>query len=99
MKTAIVGTLLALVSANQYDHPINEDIVNEIKKSATTWVPFEAHENPLRHHSKEHLMGLLGTILKEREDEPEEDPTPANGLPESFDARVAWPHCVHKIRD
>ena len=57
-KLAIVGTVAAYATAKF--HPINEDIVKEIKAKATTWTAHEPSENPLRHHSAEHLQGLLG---------------------------------------
>lgn len=38
-KLAVVGTVATMAAAKKF-HPINQDIVNEIKSKATTW---EAH--------------------------------------------------------
>ena len=97
-KLAIVGTVAAYATAKV--HPINEDIVNEIKNKTSTWTAHEVHENPLRHHTVESLQGLLGD----------------NGIaygspmgnyatqeviatPDNFDTRVQFGDCVHPIRD
>ena len=59
-KLAVVGTVAALATATKV-HPINEDIVKEIKAKATTWTAHEVLENPLRHRTHDELLGLLGT--------------------------------------
>lgn len=57
-KLVVVGTVAALASAF---HPINKDIVDEIKQKATTWVPHEVEENPLANKTLSEIMGMLGT--------------------------------------
>jgi cathepsin B len=98
-KLAVVGTLAAYLNAKQ--HPINEDIVKEIKAKATTWIPHEVAENPLRHHSAETLQGLLGdsgsSASNENVQYAEQEILAA--LPDNFDARVTFADCVHPIRD
>ncbi len=61
LKLATIGAVAITASAT---HPINDDIVNEIKAKATTWTPFEAHLNPLRFHDEQTLQGKLGTIVR-----------------------------------
>lgn len=51
-KLIIVGLVSTLALAEN-QHPINEDIVARIKSKATTWVPHEVDENPLRNLSVE----------------------------------------------
>ena len=99
LKLIIVGTIATLTLARE--HPINADMVAEIKKKATTWVPYEVRENPFAHMTTDEIQGLLKTYTTYWE-KPEflqiEDDTPVNA-PASFDARNQWPNCVHAIRD
>lgn len=61
-KFAIAGTVfVATIEAHM--HPINDDIVNEIRQKATTWEPMDPLENPLGKMSHEQVRGLLGTII------------------------------------
>ena len=95
-KLAVVGTVAVLAAAKH--HPINEDIVNQVKAKAKTWVPHEVVENPLRNKSLGEIYGLLGT---KKIDAVGDYPAPevnAN-LPDNFDSRTQWPSCVHAIRD
>jgi hypothetical protein len=62
LKLVIVGTIMSVISAFHH-HPVNEDLVREIKQKATTWEPFEVEENPLRHFDAKHFYtGLVGTL-------------------------------------
>lgn len=54
LKLVVVG-LISTFAYAEYSHPINEEIVTKIKQKATTWVPHEAHENPLRHLTNEQI--------------------------------------------
>jgi hypothetical protein len=36
-------------------HPVNEDIIAQIKERATTWEPMEIEENPLHHMTEEQV--------------------------------------------
>ena len=40
---------LSVVMAKEVQHPVREEIVDEIKLKATSWKPKEVHENHLRH--------------------------------------------------
>lgn len=60
-KLVVIGTIAAFASAF---HPVNQDIVDQIKAKATTWVPLEVHENPLSQKTAEEVMGLLGTRVQ-----------------------------------
>ena len=57
-KLVLVGTVLA--TAYGAGHPINQEIVDEIKAKATSWTPMEVDENPLSKLSAEEVKGLLG---------------------------------------
>jgi cathepsin B len=96
-KLAVVGTVAALATAKHH-HPINHDIVNEVKAKAQTWTAHEAHENPLKDMSLGEIYGLLGT---KKIDPVGDYPAPEENasLPSAFDSRTAWPDCVHSIRD
>lgn len=92
-KLVIVGTIMAMAAAS---HPINEQMVSNIKKSAT-WKPLEASANPLKDYTHEELLGMLGTYI-----------VPVNkayarpavvATPAEFDARTQWPSYVHPVRD
>lgn len=95
-KLVIVGTIAAFAAAHK--HPVNPDIVNEIKQKASTWTPMEVHENPLSKLTIEQVKGLLGTQIRE----PLGLPAPAasnSATPTAFDSRTQWGDCVHPIRD
>lgn len=94
-KLAFVGTIAAFAFAQQ--HPVNEDLVEEIKQKTNSWVPHSADENPLKDKSMTEIMGLLGTVIQGPVGLP--GPIPANGVPTEFDSRTQWPGCVHEIRD
>ena len=98
-KLAVVGTVAALASAKKF-HPITEDVVREVKAKATTWTAHEVLENPLRYHTVESLMGLLGDNGMPFGAPKKEHATQAlTATPENFDARVTFGDCVHPIRD
>jgi len=46
-KLIVVGTILA--SALAHIHPVNEEIIQEIKERASSWEPMELEDNPLHH--------------------------------------------------
>src|SRR5687767_2973728 len=95
-KLAVVGTVAAVASAT--NHPINADVVNQIKEKATSWVPFEAHENPLANLSVGEIFGLLGTKMGVQGENSHYLTPEVNGnIPAAYDARDTG--CVHAIRD
>ena len=53
LKIVTIGTIVALTSATT--HPINQDIVNEIKTKTSKWTAHEPHENPLIHWTTEEI--------------------------------------------
>jgi cathepsin B len=95
-KLVLVGTVLAFTTA--HIHPVNEDIIKQIKERATTWVPMEMEENPLHHMTYEQVIGLLGTHV-DFEDSEFPEPEVSNDINGAFDARTKWPTCIHPIRD
>lgn len=99
-KLAVLGSVAALATAHY--HPVNEDLVNEIKAKADTWVPLEVHENPLSNFSSEHVFGLLGSKIApidSNEALPFPEPEILTAIPATFDSRNQWAGCVHAIRD
>jgi cathepsin B len=100
LKLIIVGTIATLSLARE--HPINADMVAEIKKSATTWRPYEVRENPHAHLTHDEIQGMLKTYTTYWE-KPEflrfEDDTEPVNAPTAFDSRTQWPNCIHAIRD
>jgi cathepsin B len=92
-----VGTVMAFAVA--HIHPVNQDIIDEIRAKATTWVPMELEENPLHHMSFDQVAGLLGTINDFTERMFPEPEVSNAAAPTSFDSRTQWPNCVHAIRD
>jgi cathepsin B len=97
-KLVVVGTVIASTVA--HIHPVNEEIIAQIKERATTWVPMEMEENPLHHKSHEAVIGMLGTIFDTDSDFPEPTYEVSNvALPLNFDSRTQWGSCIHPIRD
>lgn len=62
-KLVIIGTI-ATASLALY-HPVNEDIVKEIREKATNWIPMDVSENPLNKYEAEHVQSLMGTHIQE----------------------------------
>ena len=85
LKLVIVGTIATLATAIY--HPVNNDLVADIKEKADTWTPFEVHENPLGKRSVHELMGLLATKI-EAPDMTLPAPKTVVTVPASFDART-----------
>ena len=93
-KLVIIGTI-ALSAFAEPDHPVNDDIVNNIKQQ-NQWQPYETNENPFKDFSLVDIKGLLGTIPGDAGNYPGPDLV---DVPESFDAREKWGKCVHEIRN
>lgn len=62
-KLAIVGTIAAVAFAHE-DHPINREIIEEIKAKTSLWTPHEYENNPLRHKSIEEIHSMLGLNIE-----------------------------------
>lgn len=60
LKLVIVGTVFAVAQAIQ--HPINSQIVSQIRERTHRWVAHDVEANPLRNRTYFDLKGLLGTI-------------------------------------
>lgn len=48
-KVAIAGTIVATALAQV--HPVNEDLINEIKEKTQKWIPADKDSNPLANKS------------------------------------------------
>jgi cathepsin B len=93
LKLVIVGTIAAFAYA---EHPVNQEIVNEIRNSNALWTPYDISENPFANYSMEQIKALLGTVVSAPVGLPQPELLEA---PASFDSRTQWPGCVHAIRD
>lgn len=60
-KLVVIGTIAAFAAADV--HPINKDIVSEIRSKATTWTAHDVETNPLKNLSIEEIQARLGTII------------------------------------
>jgi cathepsin B len=97
-KLAIIGAI-AIGLAVAKVHPVNEDIVKEIRAKTKHWTPMEVAKNPLSKMTPEQITGLMGTKRGELQGYPA--PQPIADLPTNYDAR-ADPDvsaCVHPIRN
>lgn len=90
-KLIIVGTIAAVSFAQT--HPINSDIVEEIKSKTSMWTPMDPATNPLGSRSVGEIMGLLGTHIQGPANLPA--PEVSADLADNFDSRTQWPDCVH----
>ena len=93
-KQFVLAALLGYVVA----HPVNQQIVDDIKMLTTHWTPMEVSENPFANETEEQIRARLGTIITA----PfgfQKTSAPRTGVPSSFDARDQWGSCVHPIRD
>ena len=63
LKLTTLASAIAVALAD-VAHPINEDIVNEIKAKTDKWQPYEPTENPLSGRNNIELFGLLGTVYR-----------------------------------
>ncbi len=93
MKFIIFALVVALALAEM--HPVNEQIVAEIKAKAN-WTPMEPEENPFAYMPLEQIKAMMGTKLVVNEETAEDLGFTAD---ESFDAREKWGSKVHTIRD
>ena len=88
--------LLFIASVFAALHPVNKQIVNEIKAKADTWTPIEPEENPFAYMSIEQIKGMMGykkrinIITSQAKHAP---------VPDTFDSRTHWKGSAQKIRD
>lgn len=64
LKTLLILGVATVLNARTTDHPINDDIVKEIKNKTKAWTPYEPGENPLLNYTHPMLHQILGTNLK-----------------------------------
>lgn len=97
LKIVIIGTIATLAAAAY--HPVNPEIVKDIKNKATAWTPMEVEENPLAKVPAQRIMGLMGTTIR-APPAGARRPVPTNDkLPTNFDSRDKFTGCVHTIRN
>lgn len=94
MKFIVVALLVALACAEM--HPVNHELVAEIKEKATTWYPMEVEENPFSYMPLEQIKAMMGTKLIVPEETAEDLGFEPN---DDFDARKQWGDKVHQIRN
>jgi cathepsin B len=93
MKFLIIALLVACALAEM--HPVNHQIVAEIKEKAT-WTPMEVENNPFAFMPIEQIKAMMGTKLVVAEDTGVDLGFEADA---EFDARTQWPDSVGTIRD
>ena len=93
MKYILIAFLIASTLAEM--HPVNEQIVAEIKAKAT-WTPMEPEDNPFAFMPLEQIKGMMGTKLVVNEESAEDMGFEAD---KEFDARTTWGSKVHPIRN
>ncbi len=101
-KLVIVGTVCALSAmVSGKSHPINTNIVAEIKAKAKGWEAHPVESNPLNTHTREELLNLVGTNLDHESTIPATDINQTFGAtPASFDPRTEkFSKCIHPVRD
>ena len=106
MKVIIFAILLLSVTFAR--HPVNQEIVEEIKRSTNLWTPVEPEENIFQYHSEEKIVSMMGTKLDlERDIRVAEEMGIYNyneeareSVPANFDSREEWGEvCPFDIKD
>jgi cathepsin B len=105
MKFVIIALLL--VSAVFARHPVNKEIVEEIRRSTNLWTPVDPEENIFRFHSNEQIQGMLGTKIDiDRDMKVAEEMgifdynlEAVESVPANFDSREEWDFCPFDIKD
>ena len=60
---AVILTILLVASTFAIRHPVNHQIVNEIRKAQTSWTPMDPELNPFAYMSIEEIKGMMGTKI------------------------------------
>jgi cathepsin B len=96
-KSLVVGALAGVATAGTY-HPVNPQVIAEIKEKAS-WKAMEMEKNPMAKKTYAEIKNMLGAILTDDETDGAEhlSPTILSALPAAYDSRVTG--CVHPIRD
>ena len=106
MKASIFIVALLVVSTFAR-HPVNQQIVDEIKKSTNLWTPTEPEDNIFRFHSEEKIKGMMGTKIDLDRDMQKAVELGLNdyyegeyeAVPAEFDSREQWSECDFDIKD
>jgi len=88
---AIVGLTLGNRFLTDEHPPLSVEMINHINSMNTTWKAGKNFESA----NPKLLKNLLGTILNTPEHLklPKGEIPPIEGVPDTFDARTAWPNC------
>lgn len=94
----IQAILLATVSANYY---LSDDFIDEINEKADTWEAGRNFQPDVSMSDVKKMLGLKTGPIDMKIDTQKYDEEELQDLPESFDAREAWPECetIKEIRD
>ena len=104
----LIICVVLLLSATMARHPVNQQIVDEIKRSTNLWTPVEPEENIFRFHGEEQIVSMLGAKIDiERDIRVAEEMgildhsvEPVESVPASFDSREEWGEiCPFSIKD
>jgi len=95
-KSLVVGALAGVATAGTY-HPVNPQVIAEIKEKAS-WKAMEMEKNPFTQKTYAEIKNMLGAIITDEADLGEyRSPTILSAIPATYDASVTG--CVHEIRD
>ena len=105
MKFAIC--VLLLVGAVFAAHPVNKEIVEEIKRSTNLWWPVEPEENIFQFHTEDEIKSILGAKIDLERDRRVAaemgvvglDDESYEAVPQDFDSREEWTMCPFDIKD
>jgi cathepsin B len=98
MKSILLIALM-MASAMAFFNPVNEEMVEDLKLSATTWTPMEVAQNPLAKKDSFEVLALLGSKHFESNlDRVVVHQTNGN-IPESFSTLEKWPECILPIQN
>lgn len=95
----LVVLVISFLSVVFADHPVRQEIVDEVRAKTDLWEPEEVDNNIFKYHSEEQLIAMCGAHMnfeKERELAAELglmglDDEGNSHLPTNFDAREKWP--------
>lgn len=99
--------LILVICAVYARHPVNKEIVEEIKRSTNLWTPVEPEENMFAYHTADQIKGLMGTKIDLDRDLRVAAEMGLTGLfdeantsvPAAFDSREEWTMCPFDIKD
>jgi cathepsin B len=99
--------LLLVLSVALARHPVNQEIVDEIKRSTSLWWPSEVEDNIFKYKTEESIVSMMGTQIDlERDAMQAQDlgimdllEGADEAVPAEFDSRTAWTMCPFDIKD